>query len=63
MLKRSMEGGVGLLASIINTMYFYSMEDAYALVESLYIRFIVYKYMCTIMPEKRDNFTYNWSDF
>lgn len=60
MLKRSMEGGVGLLASIINTMYFYSMEDAYALVESLYIRSI---YMCTIMPEKRDNFTYNWSDF
>lgn len=61
MLKRSMEGGVGLLASIINTMYFYSMEDAYALVESLYIRSTIY--MGTVMPEKRDNFTYNWSDF
>lgn len=60
MLKRSMEGGVGLLASIINTMYFYSMEDAYALVESLYIRSI---YMSTVMPEKWYNFTYNWSDF
>lgn len=61
MLKRSMEGGVGLLASIINTMYFYSMEDAYALVESFNIRSTVY--MFPVMPEKRDNFTYNWLDF
>lgn len=35
------------------------MEDAYALVESLYIRSI---YVHSHARE-RDNFTYNWSDF
>lgn len=58
MLKRSMEGGIGLLASIIDTSIRWKMHML--LVESLYIRSI---YMCTVMPEKRDNFTYNWSDF
>lgn len=37
------------------------MEDVYVLVESLYIRFIVYMFI--VMLEKRDNFIYNWSDF
>lgn len=38
--------------------YFYLIEDAYALVEIIYI----YIYACQIHARERGNFTYNWLD-
>lgn len=57
MLKRFMEGGVGLFVLIINIFIRWKMYMFWQKVCILDL------YMCIVMLEKRDNFIYNWLDF